>query len=29
VMSEKVVEVHFKDGKVVTTGDQFGLGRVR
>jgi len=29
VMSEKVVEVHFKDGKVVETGDQFGLGRVR
>ncbi len=29
VMSEKVVEVHFKAGKVVTTGDQFGLGRVR
>jgi DNA-binding beta-propeller fold protein YncE len=29
VMSEKMVEIHFKDGKVVTTGDQFGLGRVQ
>ncbi len=29
VMSEKMVEIHFKDGKVVTTGDQFGLGRVK
>jgi DNA-binding beta-propeller fold protein YncE len=27
VMSEKMVEVHFKDGKVVATGDQFGVGR--
>lgn len=29
VMSEKMVEVHFKGGKVVATGDQFGLGRVK
>ena len=29
VMSEKVVEIHFTDGKAVRTGDQFGLGRVR
>lgn len=28
VHSEKVVEVHFAGGKVVRTGDQFGLGRV-
>jgi DNA-binding beta-propeller fold protein YncE len=27
VMSEKMVEVHFQDGKVVATGDQFGVGR--
>lgn len=27
VHSEKVVEIHFKDGKPTTTGDQFGLGR--
>jgi hypothetical protein len=24
----KFIEVHFKDGKVVAMGDQFGLGRV-
>lgn len=29
VMSEKIVEIHFRDGKPVRTGDQFGLGRVR
>ncbi|HAV62807.1 MAG TPA: hypothetical protein DCY13_10620 [Verrucomicrobiales bacterium] len=29
VMSEKMVEVQWRDGKVVRTGDQFGLGRVR
>ncbi len=29
VMSEKIVEIHFRDGKVVRTGDQFGLGRVQ
>ena len=29
VHSEKMVEVHFKDGVPVATGDQFGLGRKR
>uniref|UniRef100_A0A7C4LJ56 YncE family protein n=1 Tax=Schlesneria paludicola TaxID=360056 RepID=A0A7C4LJ56_9PLAN len=29
VHSEKMVEIHFADGKPVRTGDQFGLGRVR
>ncbi|HAB18504.1 MAG TPA: hypothetical protein PLX89_02490 [Verrucomicrobiota bacterium] len=29
VQSEKMVEVQFRDGKVVEVGDQFGLGRVR
>ena len=29
VQSEKVVEIVFKDGKPVRTGDQFGLGRQR
>lgn len=29
VMSEKIVEIHFRDGKPVRTGDQFGLGRVQ
>jgi DNA-binding beta-propeller fold protein YncE len=28
VHSEKMVEVHWKDGQVVKTGDQFGVGRV-
>ena len=28
VHSEKVIEIHFKDGAPVKTGDQFGLGRV-
>lgn len=28
VQSEKMVEVHFQDGKPVRVGDQFGLGRV-
>jgi hypothetical protein len=28
VQSEKMVEVDFKDGRPVRTGDQFGLGRV-
>lgn len=28
VHSEKIVEVHWKGGKVVKTGDQFGVGRV-
>jgi DNA-binding beta-propeller fold protein YncE len=27
VHSEKMVEIHFKDGAPVATGDQFGLGR--
>jgi DNA-binding beta-propeller fold protein YncE len=29
VHSEKMVEVHWTDGKITRTGDQFGLGRVR
>ena len=29
VHSEKMVEVHFKDGVPVRTGDQFGVGRAR
>ena len=29
VHSEKMVEVHFQDGKPVANGDQFGVGRVR
>lgn len=29
VHSEKVVELHFQDGKPVRNGDQFGLGRKR
>lgn len=29
VHSEKMVEIHFQDGKPVATGDQFGLGRKR
>jgi hypothetical protein len=29
VMSEKIVEIHFRGGKPVRTGDQFGLGRVQ
>ncbi len=29
VMSEKMVEIHFNDGKPVRNGDQFGLGRAR
>ncbi len=28
VQSEKVVEIHFKNGKAIAKGDQFGLGRV-
>ena len=28
VHSEKMVEIHWKGGKVVQTGDQFGVGRV-
>ena len=27
VHSEKMVEIHFRDGKPVAAGDQFGLGR--
>jgi len=27
--SEKMIEIHFKDGVPVATGDQFGLGRKR
>jgi DNA-binding beta-propeller fold protein YncE len=27
VHSEKMVEIHFRDGKPIRTGDQFGLGR--
>lgn len=29
VHSEKMVEIHFRNGKPVATGDQFGLGRVQ
>jgi DNA-binding beta-propeller fold protein YncE len=29
VHSEKMMEIDFADGKIVETGDQFGLGRVR
>ncbi len=29
VMSEKVVEIQFQDGKAVRTGDQFGIGRAK
>jgi len=29
VHSEKMVEIHFADGKVTAAGDQFGLGRKR
>ncbi len=29
VHSEKMVEVHWSDGRVTRTGDQFGVGRVR
>ena len=28
VHSEKMVEVHFRDGVPVAAGDQFGVGRV-
>ena len=28
VQSEKVVEIHFKNGRAIAKGDQFGLGRV-
>ena len=28
VQSEKLVEIHFKNGKAMAKGDQFGLGRV-
>ena len=27
IQSEKMVEIHFRDGKPVNAGDQFGLGR--
>ena len=27
VHSEKMVEIHFRDGKPVASGDQFGVGR--
>jgi hypothetical protein len=27
VHSEKMVEIHFKDGSPTAVGDQFGLGR--
>jgi hypothetical protein len=27
IQSEKMVEIHFKDGKAVKAGDQFGIGR--
>ena len=28
VQSEKMVEIHFRDGQPIKTGDQFGIGRV-
>ena len=28
VQSEKMIEIHFKNGKAIAIGDQFGLGRV-
>jgi hypothetical protein len=28
VQSEKVIEIHFKNGKAISKGDQFGLGRI-
>lgn len=28
VHSEKMVEIHFRDGRPIATGDQFGVGRV-
>ena len=28
VLSEKVVEIHWENGKISATGDQFGVGRV-
>lgn len=29
VQSEKMIEIHFRDGKPVGAGDQFGLGQVK
>jgi DNA-binding beta-propeller fold protein YncE len=29
VASEKMIEIHFQDGKPIANGDQFGVGRVR
>jgi hypothetical protein len=29
VMSEKMIEIHFANGRPVRNGDQFGVGRVR
>jgi len=28
IMSSKFIEIHFKDGKVIKVGEQFGIGRV-
>ena len=28
IMSSKFIEIHFKDGKPIRVGDQFGIGRV-
>ncbi len=28
VQSEKIIEIHFKNGKAIAAGDQFGIGRV-
>ena len=28
IMSSKLIEIHFKDGKPIRAGDQFGIGRV-
>ncbi len=29
VQSEKIIEIHFQNGKVIAKGDQFGIGRVK
>jgi len=29
IMSSKFIEIHFKDGKPIRTGDQFGSGRAK
>ena len=29
VQSEKIIEIHFQNGKAIAKGDQFGLGQVK